>query len=69
MINLETAVETHIPSARYGTERFFNCSAVHPNGEFINGVKWLTYIVIARFRLPQLPFLGSMNVPLFSLSS
>jgi len=37
---------------------FFNCYEVHQNGEFINGVKWLAYIVLARFRLPQLPFLG-----------
>ena len=38
---------------------FFDCSAVHQNGEFINGAKWLRYFVIARIRLPQLPFLGS----------
>ena len=38
---------------------FFNCSPVHQNGGFINGVNWLTYILIARFQPPQLPFLGS----------
>jgi len=43
------------------TEVFNVGSAVHQNGEFINGAKWLTFIVIARFRLPQLPFLGSMD--------
>jgi hypothetical protein len=37
---------------------FFHCSAVHQNGEFINSVKWVRYFVMARFRLPQLPFLG-----------
>jgi hypothetical protein len=44
--------------AKYEAERFFHCSAVHQSGEFINGFKWLRYIVIARFRLFQLPFLG-----------
>ena len=44
--------------AKYEAERFFHCSAVHQRGEFINGFKWLRYIVIARFRLFQLPFLG-----------
>jgi hypothetical protein len=44
--------------AKYEAERFFHCSAVHQRGEYINDLKWLRYIVIARFRLFQLPFLG-----------
>jgi hypothetical protein len=30
--------------ARYEAETFFHCSAVHQNGEFINGVKWLNIL-------------------------
>ena len=58
IMNLETAVEAHIKSAKYGAEKVFDCSAVHQNGELINSIKWLTYIGSVRFRLPQLPFLG-----------